>query len=375
MEHLRHFGLDQDPFRNEPLLALFQELGEHRDALRRLERGVRQAKGLSLLVGEVGSGKTMIVRRLFESLEEEIFEAGMLVVVNDAAEPSWLLRRLAQQLGMSDLPAERDALFAGIYERLAAVREEGRHAVLVIDDAQSLAHPAALAEISALLKLEYEERRLLSLVLSGTPALQSAVAAHPGLARRVDVIARLAALSREASQRYVAGRLAHARGAEKLFSAGAYDCLFALSGGLPRLINTLADNALFEAFLCGRAQVDAVDVERSHADLQLEPRPERRSQPGALSELWPAGVAPEATLPRVASVAPALEAPKLIASDVERAALDSELDAVFEPTLASDRSLPLAALADAFPSEGPPKEDIADSEGELQDLLAEFLDD
>jgi type II secretory pathway predicted ATPase ExeA len=375
MEHLRHFGLDQDPFRNEPLLALFQELDEHRDALRRLERGVRQAKGLSLLVGEVGSGKTMIVRRLFESLEEEIFEAGMLVVVNDAAEPSWLLRRLAQQLGITDLPSDRDALFAGIYERLAAVREEGRHAVLVIDDAQALAHPAALAEISALGKLEYEERRLLSLVLAGTPGLESAIAAHPALARRVDVVARLAPLSREASQRYVAGRLAHARGSEKLFSAGAYDCLFALSGGLPRLINTLADNALFEGFLCGRRHVDAVDVERAHADLQLEPKAEPAARSASAAKLWSPAPAASAAAPAAAPAVRLFEPVPLVASASERAELESELDAVFEPTLASDRSLPVAKLVGDFPSEGPPKREDAENEGELQDLLAEFLDD
>ena len=364
MEHLRHFGLDQDPFRNEPLLGLFQELDEHRDALRRLERGVRQAKGLSLLVGEIGAGKTMIVRRLFESLEEEVFEAGMLVVINDAAEPSWLLRRLGQQLGMTQLPAERDALFAGIYERLAAVREEGRHAVLVIDDAQALAHPSALAEISALLKLEYEERRLLSLVLAGTPGLLQAVGSHAALGRRVDVIARLAPLSRQATQRYVAGRLAQARGAETLFSPGAYDCLHALSGGLPRLLNTLADNALFEAFLCGRAQVEAVHVERAHADLQIEPGP---PEAAVASELWAEEAAPAAA--PLAAVA----APSAFAN--ARSELDTELDAVFDPTSAEDRSLPLATAEDAFPSEGPPKHDDEDDSGELQDLLAEFLDD
>ncbi len=363
MEHLRHFGLDQDPFRNEPLLGLFQELDEHRDVLRRLERGVRQAKGLCVLIGEVGAGKTMIVRRLFESLEEEIFEAGMLVVVNDTAEPSWLLRRLGQQLGMTQLPAERDALFADLYERLAAVREEGRHAVLVIDDAQALAHPSTLGEISALLKLEYEERRLLSLVLAGTPALLQAIGSHAALGRRIDVIARLVPLSRQATQRYVVGRLAQARGAETLFAPLAFDRLHALSGGLPRVLNTLADNALFEAFLCGRTQVDALHVERAHADLQIEPGPAESPAAAALRSAEPT--------PATELVA-ALAAPRSTAGG--HSELDSELDAVFEPALASDHSLPLATAEDAFPSEGPPKDDDEDDAGELQDLLAEFLD-
>ena len=76
MEHLRHFELSDDPFRNEPLVRVLFEAGPQEDALRRLERSVRQARGLTVLIGASGAGKTMTVRRLLDRLEEDVFEAG-----------------------------------------------------------------------------------------------------------------------------------------------------------------------------------------------------------------------------------------------------------------------------------------------------------
>ena len=179
MEHLQHFGLAEDPFRNEPRLETFFETHANRDALRRLERGLRQAKGLLVLAGDVGAGKTMVVRRLLESLEEEVFDASMLVVLHGAADAGWMLGRFATQLGIEEPAPEREALLAQIYEKLAIIREDGRHAVLIIDDAQALASQPTLAEVCGLLKLEYEERRLLSLVLTGAPSLEQALANDP----------------------------------------------------------------------------------------------------------------------------------------------------------------------------------------------------
>src|SRR5262245_64945777 len=100
----------------------------------------------------------MVVRRLLESLEEEVFDASMLVVLHGAADAGWMLTRFASQLGIEEPAAEREALLAQIYEKLAIIREDGRHAVLIIDDAQALATHTTLAEVCGLLKLEYEDR-------------------------------------------------------------------------------------------------------------------------------------------------------------------------------------------------------------------------
>lgn len=354
MEHLHHFRLGDDPFRNEPQLRLFFESRQHKDALCRLERGARQAKGLSVLVGEAGSGKTMVVRRLLECLEEEVFEASMIVVLHGATAAGWVLARFASQLGVEEPAEERKTLLAQIYEQLAIVREDGRHAVLIIDDAEVLAGSDSLTEVCGLLKLEYEERRLLSLVLAGAPALERALEANPRLAHAVDVKVRIQPLDLEAVAGYLAHRVEGAGGNPSILDAGAVEALHGLSRGLAGRINTLADNALFEAFLCGRQQVTSTDVERACRDLG-----------------WEAGAgAPEAG----GQVFP--EAPSLEGSLSD---LDSELEAVFEPTTAESEVVAVTeappapmrvgatAARPAVPDRGPPKED------EDEDLFVELL--
>ena len=177
MKHLQHFGLSDDPILNEPVMRLHYAAAPHQATLRRVERSVRQGKALTVLTGDVGAGKSMILRQLLEGLEEEVFEATMMVVLYGAADAASILRRFAKQLGIEEPPAAREALLGQLYEQLAIVREDGRQAVLMIDDAQALASEGALVEVCELLKLEYEGRRLLSVVLSGSPALWSALPA------------------------------------------------------------------------------------------------------------------------------------------------------------------------------------------------------
>ena len=396
MEHLQHFGLAEDPFRNEPRLESFFETHANRDALRRLERGLRQAKGLLVLVGDVGAGKTMVVRRLLESLEEEVFDASMLVVLHGAADAGWMLGRFAAQLGIEEPASEREALLAQIYEKLAIIREDGRHAVLIIDDAQALATHTTLAEVCGLLKLEYEDRRLLSLVLTGAPSLEHALATDPSLAHRVDVKVRLEPLDPTGAAAYLAHRIDAAGGNPAILEPGAVGALHSLGGGLPGPMNTLADNALFEAFLCGRPKMTRTDVERACRDLGVgepaagaaapapdhrpvaaaapAPAPERGPRPSG----FPASAAAEETFDfgvARSSEKRARRAELEIIDPIEDSLgdLDSELEAVFET---SDPVLPASYAPSSqrprAPRKAPPRQ-RPDESGD--DLLIELLED
>jgi len=114
MKHLQQLGLSDDPFRNDHHEKFNVDSASQSDALRRLDRAVRQGRGLAVLIGAVGSGKTQVARRLYEDLEEEIFEAGMMVVLRDAVDADWLLARFASQLGVEEVARERDALIAAL---------------------------------------------------------------------------------------------------------------------------------------------------------------------------------------------------------------------------------------------------------------------
>jgi len=372
VEHLHHFQLSGDPFRNEPLLKLYFESRPHQGALRRLERAVRQGKGLCVLTGETGSGKTMVVRRLLECLEEEVFEASMMVILDGAADANWMLKRFLRQLGVEEPATGHEGMVAQIYDQLAIVREDGRQPVLIIDDAHALAKSGALAEVCSLLKLEYEDRRLLSLVLAGPAVLDQTLSADPSLAHRIDVRVELDPLDREASAGYLAHRLEQMGGNPSVIDADATTALHELGRGFPGLMNTLADNALFEAFLCGRRQMTRVDVERAHRDLGWEGVRSDARGPGA-SASGGAGPAASAASAPVAN-APATDASAPTPPDPSQTASDPVLQQTLEeldPELASMFKAAPAPGQAAMPTSGPPKLE----EVEPEDLLVELVEE
>ena len=270
MEHLEHFGLAMDPFSNEPDLSFFYESAVHLDAQRRLERSAKQGKGLTILSGAHGSGKSLLTRRLFEELDEELYEAVLMVVLPGASDAPTILRRLARELGAQETSDDRTRVVSSIYQALVGIREEGRRLVLMVDDAQILGGEV-MAELGGLLNMEHEGHRLLSMLWVGSSELEVCITEDPALSSRVDVHVRLQNLGLDGSKGYVDHRVQKASGSESLFLGAALDALFKASGGRPRGINTLADNALFEAYLRGAPEVSAADVERAALDLGLLP--------------------------------------------------------------------------------------------------------
>lgn len=364
MEHLQHFGLNQDPFSNEPDLRFFFESGSHRDAQRRVERGLRQHKGLTLLTGDGGMGKTLLARRILEALEEDVFEASLLVILPGAADATGILQRFARQLGCEEPAADRAGLLAQLYEHLAIVREDGRHAVLMIDDAQIMT-PDVLAELSGLLNLEYEDRRLLSMLLVGSPELDRLVQNDSSIMQRVDVRVRLQPLDMSNASAYLSHRLDTVGVDTAILPASSTDALFKFGRGRPRLINTLADNALFEAYLAGRTAIDSSDVERAAADLGIGPDPGiTYSQLGAApvasaptDQIGPPVVAPSLDLDDPVGdfeLAPELAAPDAVAPTLDLdQGLEVALEFAVDPTSVAvcpvDPAVPDAAAAPAPP--------------------------
>jgi len=266
VEHLERFGLSQDPFRNEPQLDFYFESASHAHAKQRVMRCLRQGKELCILVGEVGSGTTTLARVLFEELDPAQFEAGMLVVAR-GIEAAWLRTAIARQLGIEEPASERAAGVRQLYERLVAIREQGRRAVVAIDEAQSLAGSEGLEDLMTLLNFEHDEARLLSAVLIGSPELESTLASEPRLLGRVELRVRLEPLSASDARAYLAHRIRVAGGDPTILAGAVADAIARRAGGIPRRINALADNTLFETHLAGRTRASEDDVERAARDL------------------------------------------------------------------------------------------------------------
>ena len=164
MNHLEFYELEQEPFSNAPVARFYYGSTQHAQALTRLMHAVSGMKGLAVLVGDIGAGKTTLARRMLDSLPEEEYEAALLVIIHSGITASWLLRRIAHQLGIESPAEEKLALLSQLYQRLMRIYDEGRKAVVLIDEAQMLATREIMEEFRGLLNLEVPDQKLLSFV-------------------------------------------------------------------------------------------------------------------------------------------------------------------------------------------------------------------
>ena len=261
MSYLEHFGLTEEPFSNAPVSRFYFESPQHAQALVRLTHAVSRMRGLSVLVGDIGAGKTTLARRLLDALPEEEYEAALFVIIHSGVTASWLLRRIALQLGVENPAQEKLALLSQLYQRLMQIHEQGRKAVVLIDEAQMLETRELMEEFRGLLNLEVPERKLISFVFFGLPDIERNLRLDPPLAQRVAMRYRLEPLNAESTRSYIEHRIHTAGGTGFPFTPAAVEVLHHLSGGSPRIINTLCDNALFEAYLAQETMVDAPRIE------------------------------------------------------------------------------------------------------------------
>lgn len=191
MSYLEYFGLSSEPFSNAPVSRFYYNAPQHQQALARLLYAVNSMKGLAVLVGEIGGGKTTLARRMLDSLPEEEYEAALLVIIHSGITASWLLRRIALQIGVENPAQEKLALLSQLYQRLLQIYEQGRKAVVLIDEAQMLETRELMEEFRGLLNLEVPERKLISFVFFGLPEIEKNLKLDPPLAQRVAMRYRL----------------------------------------------------------------------------------------------------------------------------------------------------------------------------------------
>jgi general secretion pathway protein A len=269
LNYLDFYELSQEPFSNAPVSRFYYSSAQHAQALMRLMHAVSQMKGLAVLVGDIGAGKTTLARRMLDNLPEDEYEAALLVIIHSGIDAHWLLRRIALQLGVENPADEKLTLLSQLYQRLVRIYESGKKAVVLIDEAQMLASREIMEEFRGLLNLEVPERKLLSFVFFGLPDIEENLRLDPPLAQRVALRYRLEPLTQEATEAYVRHRLRLAGAARVPFTEGAIAAIHRFSRGTPRIINTICDNALFEGFLARAKDVDDRLVERVARDLAL----------------------------------------------------------------------------------------------------------
>jgi type II secretory pathway predicted ATPase ExeA len=269
------FGFATKPFGKTPDPGFLYESPQHGEALARLEYAVEE-KELSLLVGEIGSGKTMLSRALIDRISDT---RPVILLINPRLTPTQLLRSIASALGLQ--PARfRNELLDQIHTKLFELYEAGREPVLIIDEAQLIPTKSTFDEIRLLTNFQLDDQNLLSVLLIGQPELETRLERPPyaPLRQRIGMRYRLGPLSLEETERYLDHRIRVAGGSRNPFTADAVRSMHTISGGIPRLLNTLATTALLDAYGDDAGTIDGSRISaaaREHRLREIAPSDDR----------------------------------------------------------------------------------------------------
>jgi len=252
----KYFGFTHKPFSIAPDPRFLFMSDGHREALAHLRYGIEADSGFVLLTGEIGAGKTTLCRCLLETIPDS---AKVAYITNTMLSVAELLATICDEFGIqypADMTSSKvfvDRIRDFLIEALA----NGDKPVLIIDEAQNLSTDV-LEQIRLLTNLETNERKLLMIIMLGQPELRDKLAAPElkQLSHRISARYHLQPLSRNEVIAYVRHRLDVAGVRQQLFSSAALRKIYTLSGGIPRLINSICDRALLGAYSEGLARVD-----------------------------------------------------------------------------------------------------------------------
>lgn len=259
------FGLREAPFSLTPDTDYFFGYRAHEQALQVLRHAVRHGEGFIKITGEVGTGKTLLCRKLLDWLDEDCVTA---FIPDPSLSPEGLRQALARELELRSRDVEPHTLLEAIHHRLVRLAQQGKRVVLCIDEAQTLSDEG-LEAVRLLTNLETEKTKLLQVILFGQPELDQRLQQRQlrQLQQRISFDYRLAPLDRTAVDSYVAHRLSIAGyNGERLFTRRAIRRLHRCSGGIPRLINVIAHKALMVAYGRGKRRIGPREIEQGARD-------------------------------------------------------------------------------------------------------------
>ena len=318
-----HFGLSAPPFQLNPDPSFLFESKGHNYAHQYLRYGAMQGEGFIIVTGEIGAGKTTLVRALLGELDPTKVAAAQ--IVSTQLEADDLLRAVANAFGVPSKNASKAELLAAIEAHFTTLMLQNRRALLVIDEAQNL-NPAAIEELRMLSNFQYGNRALLQSYLVGQPELRDVLRAPnlEQLRQRIIASCHIGPMDAEETRAYIIHRLKRVGWTGRpQFDEAAFETIYNWTGGLPRRINMLCNRLLLSAFLDNTEQIDATRADTVAWEIREEiggllrpsepaesaapniTAPVHRPSPAA-SASQPRAVEPEANLPVLRDVAEAL---------------------------------------------------------------------
>jgi len=265
-----YYGLTGKPFQLNPDPSFYFASKQHRRASAYLEYGVQRNEGFIVITGDVGAGKTTIVRGLLASLDQDKVLAANLVTTQIDAEDT--LRLVGAAFGVRVKDVSKADLLMALEAFLVSQATEGKRCLLIVDEAQNLTH-RAVEELRMLSNFQYGQQALLQTFLVGQPEFRT-ILRSPSmqqLRQRVTATCHLGPMDLEETQGYIEHRL-HCVGANgrPSFDSAAYQGIFKASGGIPRRINQVCDRLLLLGFLGEKDAFSGADVDEVVNELHEE---------------------------------------------------------------------------------------------------------
>jgi general secretion pathway protein A len=262
------FGLAEKPFAITPDPRYLYLSERHAEALAHLLYGINESGGFIQLTGEVGTGKTTVVRTLLSRVPHH---ADVAVILNPRVTPVEFLLTICEELGLEIADADRDSvkqMVDALNRRLLQAHAAGRRIIVLVDEAQNLSFEV-LEQVRLLTNLETPTQKLLQIILIGQPELRDLLDQTElrQLAQRITGRYHLMPLSREETKGYVRHRLRVAGAAEEIFTPAALTEVHRLSSGIPRVINVACDRALLGAYTQETRRITAALVRQAAGEV------------------------------------------------------------------------------------------------------------
>ena len=247
-----HWGLARKPFEEAVDAESYFPSGPHQGALLKLRYAVENRRGAAVLTGAAGVGKSMIVQRLFNELEDEHQPRKQIVFPQFSHDE--LLAYVAGEL-TDRLPSKQKAKNVKDIQEFLTENGADRHAVIAMDEAHLIHHPETLETLRLLLNFQANDQPCLTILLVGQPQILAYLSRNPGFDDRIAVKCLLRPLNRDETFQYVNHRLESAGASTGIFDDEAKSGVFEFSGGTPRRINRLCDMALLIGFAEGHETI------------------------------------------------------------------------------------------------------------------------